>query len=89
MAIREIRRRLNTHICSDLLLGIKDGINREFVLKYVPIYPETVQLFLNGLLMTLRGDKDFILPFQSVKIIFNINQIPQPNDILVAFYITK
>jgi len=87
MTVRKIRNRDSRPVCSDIPKGIQNGINKIFKLTHIPLFPETVQLFLNGLLMTLH--KDFELSFESRTLIFDDNQIPQPGDNLITFYITR
>jgi|GEM_PF-1194496 len=66
------------------LQGQLTGINTVFTITGTPLPPESLQVFRNGVLQ--RVGLDYALSGSTIQ--FVLAAVPQPNDILVAYYRT-
>lgn len=64
--------------------GLISGINQVFSLTGTPVPPESLQVFRNGVLQ--RVGADYALSGNTIQ--FTIGAVPQPGDLLVAYYRT-
>jgi hypothetical protein len=71
-----------TFVDSEIPSGTTDGSNAAFLLANVPNPPTSLALFRNGLLLSQGGD--YTLSANIVT--FATGAVPQPSDILAAFY---
>ncbi len=71
-----------TFVDGEVPAGAINGSNAAFVLANVPNPPTSLALFRNGLLLTQGGD----YTLSSNAITFLTGAVPQPNDVLAAYY---
>jgi hypothetical protein len=71
-----------TFIDDEVPGGTINGTNAAFTLANVPNPPASLELFRNGLLLTQGGD----YTLSANAITFASGAVPQPNDVLAAFY---
>jgi hypothetical protein len=62
--------------------GVVSGVNQLFTLASIPGPPESLQLYRNGVLQKLGLD----YTLSGSIIAFNVAAVPQPNDVLLAYY---
>jgi hypothetical protein len=71
-----------TFVDGEVPSGTMDGSNAAFLLANVPNPPTSLALFRNGLLLSQGGD----YTLSANAIAFATGAVPQPSDILAAFY---
>lgn len=67
---------------NEIPIGVKNSINTEFVLAYLPAPPSSLQLFKGGLLLTQGAGNDYTLDNQTITFL----DPPDANDVIVVFY---
>lgn len=73
------------HVHDEILIGVVDGVNKEFktINKYIGNH---ITLYLNGLKQRRGPDNDFV---ESSDDTITFSQAPLPGDIIVADYLIR
>jgi hypothetical protein len=71
-------------VLNEVPTGAIDGNNREFELANAPNPASSLLLFHNGQLLKVGSDHDYVL--NGKVITFNVDIMPQPDDVIVAMY---
>ncbi len=74
----------NYQVDGEVPAGVVSGVNQIFTLSAIPGPPESLQLYRNGVLQ--KRNLDYTL--SGAVITFTLEAMPQPEDILLAYYRT-
>jgi hypothetical protein len=72
----------STFVDNETPAGLKNGINKDFTIAYLPSPPASIQLFLGGMLLAQGIGNDYTVQNQTITFL----TAPSPNDTIVAFY---